>query len=96
MNQGANMRFLGLILRTLFLILVVVITARVASPQNETIWSAYETPSDLFRIILGAAVCLFVAFQIFTYSRDPADMRRWVIIGGAAVPLALICAAVIW
>ncbi|WP_375780396.1 hypothetical protein ACE103_17140 [Bradyrhizobium sp. ma5] len=95
-ESGRHMRFLGLILRTLFLILVVVITARVASPQNETIWSAYETPSDLFRIILGAAVCLFVAVQIFRYSRDPADMSRWVVIGGAAVPLALVCAAVIW
>lgn len=90
------MRFLGLFLRTLFLIVVVVITARVASPQNETIWSAYETPSDFFRTLLGAAVCLFVAAQIFTYSRDPAEMRRWVVIGGAALPLALICAAVIW
>ncbi|WP_342710843.1 hypothetical protein AAFG13_00825 [Bradyrhizobium sp. B124] len=95
-ESGRHMRFLGLILRTLFLTLVVVITARVASPQNETIWSAYETPSDLFRIILGAAVCLFVAVQIFRYSRDPADMRRWVVIGGAAVPLALVCAVVIW
>lgn len=90
------MRFLGLILRTLFLIIVVVVTARVASPQNETFWSAYDTPSDLFRLILGAAVCFLVAIQIFRYSRDPADMRRWVIIGSAAVPLALLCAVVIW
>ena len=90
------MRILGLILRTLFLLTVVAITARVASPQSETFLSAYDTPSDLFRIVLGAAVCLFVVVQIFRYSKDPADMRRWVLIGGAAVPLALLCAAVIW
>jgi hypothetical protein len=90
------MRIFGLILRTLFLILVVTITARVASPQNETLLSAYETPSDLFRIILGVAVCCFIAVQIFRYSRDPADMRKWVVIGLAAVPLALLCAVVIW
>lgn len=90
------MRILGLILRTLFLILVVAITARVASPQNETFLSAYETPADLFRIILGVAVCSFIATQIFRYSRDPADMRNWVAIGIAAVPLALLCAVVIW
>jgi hypothetical protein len=90
------MRIFGLILRTVFLILVVAITARVASPQNETFLSAYETPSDLLRIILGAVVCCFVATQIFRYSRDPTDMRKWVAIGLAAVPLALLCAVVVW
>lgn len=90
------MRFLGLVLRTLFLPVVVVTTARVAMPQNETLETLYDTPSDLFRILLGAAVCFFVCIQIFRYSRDPADMRRWVPIGLAIVPLALICARVIW
>ena len=90
------MRILGLILRTLFLLLVVAITARVASPQTEKLWTAYDTPSDLFRTVLGAVVCCFIVVQIFRYSRDAADMRRWVVIGGAAVPLALLCAAVIW
>jgi hypothetical protein len=90
------MRFVGLTLRTLFLLLVVAVTARVAMPQNETLLSAYDTPADLFRVILGAAVCCFVAVQIFRYSRDPADMRKWVPIGLAAVPLGLLCAMVIW
>ncbi len=90
------MRILGLILRTMFLIIVLAITARVASPQSETLRTAYDTPSDLFRIILGGAVCLFVAAQIFRYSRDPADMRNWVVIGLATVPLALLCAVTIW
>ena len=90
------MRIFGLILRTLFLLLVVAVTARVAMPQNETLLSAYDTPADLFRVMLGAAVCCFVAVQIFRYSRDPADMRKWVPIGLAAVPLALLCAVVIW
>ena len=90
------MRIVGLTLRTLFLLLVVVITARVATPQTETLLSLYDTPADLLRVILGAAVCRFVAVQIFRYSRDPADMRKWVVIGLAAVPLALLCAVVIW
>ena len=90
------MRIVGLSLRTLFLVLVVVITARVASPQSETLWSVYDTPSDLFRAVLGAAVCVLVAVQIFRYSKDPADMRNWALIGLAAVPLALLCAVVVW
>jgi hypothetical protein len=45
---------------------------------------------------VGTAVCCFIAAQIFRYSRDPVDMRKWVAIGIAAVPLALLCAIVIW
>jgi hypothetical protein len=90
------MRFVGLTLRTVFLLLLVVMTARVASPQSEKLLSAYETPSDLVRTILGAAVCGFLVIQIFRYSRDPADMRKWVVIGLAAVPLVLLCTVVIW
>lgn len=48
------------------------------------------------RVPSCAVVCIFVTFQIFRYSRDPADMRNWVPIGLAVVPLALICAVVIW
>jgi hypothetical protein len=94
--DGTNMRFFGLVLRTLFLIVVVAVTARVATPQNESFLTAYDTPADLFRIILGAVVCIFVAAQIFRYSNNPADMRKWVPIGLAIVPLALICARIIW
>lgn len=90
------MRFFGLLLRTLFLLVVVVTTARVAMPQNESFATLYDTPSDLVRILLGAAVCFFVAIQIFQYSRNPADMRKWVPIGLTILPLAVICAMVIW
>jgi len=90
------MRILGLTLRTLFLLLVIAITARVASPQNETLLSAYDTPTDLFRMLIGMAVCIFLIVQIFRYSRDPVDMRKWVPIGLAALPLAVLCALVIW
>jgi hypothetical protein len=90
------MRILGLALRTLFLAVVLALTARVAGPQTETLLSAYDTPSELVRMALGAAVCVFVFVQIFRYPKDPADMRNWVFIGLAAVPLALLCAATIW
>ncbi len=90
------MRWAGLTLRTSFLVILIIITARVASPQSETLLSAYDTPTELFRMVLGAAVCVFLIVQLFRYSRDPVDMRRWVPIGIVAVPLALLCAIVIW
>jgi hypothetical protein len=94
--DGKHMRFFGLVLRTLFLVVVLAVTARVATPQSETFWTAYDTPADLFRIFLGGVVCIFLTIQIFQYSRNPAEMRKWVPIGLAILPLALICARVIW
>ena len=35
---------LGLIFRTLFIVILMVVTVRVAKPQVETLWSSYETP----------------------------------------------------
>jgi hypothetical protein len=41
-------------------------------------------------------VCGFIGFQIFLYPKNPAEMNKWVPIGLALVPLALLCALVIW
>jgi hypothetical protein len=43
----------GVAVRTLFLIVLTVLTARVASPQIERLTSLYETPGDLIRVLMG-------------------------------------------
>ena len=90
------MRLLGLALRTLFLLVAIVVTFRVATPQSESLWTAYDTPSDMIRFIIGVTVCIFFGVQIFQYPKNPTDMGKWVPIGVAVVPLALLCALVIW
>ena len=47
-----RLRLVGPVLRILLVSILLVLTVRVSSPQNETIWSAYETPGDLIRVIL--------------------------------------------
>ena len=47
------LRIAAIALRTLFIVLLVVLTLRVSLPQSETIWTAYDTPADLVRLILG-------------------------------------------
>jgi len=46
----------GVAFRTLFIIALAVLTARVAMPQIEKIWSVFETPDDLIRVALGACL----------------------------------------
>jgi hypothetical protein len=87
---------LGVFLRTLFIVLLIAITARVASPQIETIWSAYETPGELIRMLLGLVVCLWLAANVFRLPKDADGYRIWLYLGLAVVPLASLCAVVIW
>jgi hypothetical protein len=86
----------GVAVRTIFLIVLTVITARVASPQLERLWSLYETPSDLIRVGLGFAVCGWLVINVFILPKDPGAYRTWLYLGPAVLPLSLLCAVVIW
>jgi hypothetical protein len=89
-------RVAGAFLRIVFIVALVVVTLRVSMPQSETIWTAYETPADLIRMLSGYAVCVGLMFQLFKMPRDAASHRAWLYLGLAAVPFALICLFAIW
>ena len=89
-------RFTGLVLRSLFIMALAVLTFRVSLPQNETIATAYDTPNDLIRLLLGFAACVWLIVQLFRPPRDAAGYRSWFYIGIPAVPFAIICLAYIW
>ena len=88
--------FGGLTVRTIFIAMLIVITARVASPQMEHIWAIYETPSDLIRVAIGFAVCLWLVVHLFILPKDAHGYRTWLRIGVAILPLAALCTFVIW
>ncbi len=86
----------GIVARTLFIGILIVITVRVASPQLEHIWSLYETPSDVVRVALGAVVCVWLAVHVFILPKDAGGYRTWARLGIILLPLSLLCAFVIW
>ena len=90
------MRVAGKVLRALFILILIVITARVSSPQNESLWSIYETPSDVIRLLLGLVVCLWLAIHLFVTPKDEGAYRTWFYLGVALLPLAIITGVVIW
>ena len=92
----AGLRIVGATLRAIFMACLLMITICVSMPQNETIWTADDTPGDLVRIILGFAVCLWIAVQLFRAPRDPQAYRTWTYLGLFVVPFALICLVSIW
>jgi hypothetical protein len=90
------LRVTGTILRAAFILILLVLTVRVSMPQNETIWTAYDTTGDLIRFLLGLAVCLWLGFQLFQGPRDASGYRTWLYLGLVAVPFALICLFAVW
>jgi len=86
----------GLVVRTLFIGILIIITARVSSPQLEHISSLYETPSDLVRVALGFLVCAWLAANLFILPKDPGGYRTWAQLGPILLPLSLLGAYAVW
>lgn len=86
----------GLIARTVVIILLAVLTARVASPQMERLSSIFETPGDLIRVVIGFAVCVWCAINLFILPKDTEAYRTWLYLALALVPLSILCAVVVW
>lgn len=95
-DVSPRLRLAGTALRIAFIGLLVVATLRVSMPQNETIWTAYDTPGDLVRIALGLAVSVWLVFQLFKAPDDARGYQTWLYFGLAAVPFSLICLVAIW
>jgi hypothetical protein len=93
---SASLRISAIVLRSLAIAVLLVLTWRVSSPQSETIWTAYETPGDLARLLLGAGVCLWLLVHLFMLPKDAAAYRTWLYLGVIVVPLGLILTVAIW
>ena len=72
------MRIAGIVLRSIFLCALLVVTVWVSLPQNESIWSVYETPGDLVRVALGVIVCVWILFHLFMLPKDAEGYRTWI------------------
>jgi hypothetical protein len=86
----------GVAVRTVFLLVLIILTARVASPQMERLATIYETPGDLVRVLMGVAVCALFVVNVFRLPKDGGAYRTWMYMGLALLPLAALCAYVVW
>ncbi len=92
----SGLRIAATLLRTIFILTLIAVAVRVSLPQSETIWSAYETPADLIRLLLGLGVCIWLGSQVFHGPNDIHGYRTWLYLGLAAVPFSLICLFALW
>ena len=95
-RSARRLRFASLVLRTIFIASLFVLIAHVSMPQSETLWTIFDTPADVVRLLLGLATCAWLAYQLFTMPNDPHAHRTWLRLGIVAVPFVLICIIAVW
>jgi DMSO/TMAO reductase YedYZ heme-binding membrane subunit len=95
-DVSRRVRFAGAVVRGVFMCLLLAVIFLVSRPQNETIWTAYDTPGDLARLALGLAASVWILVHLFIPPRDPAAYRIWAYLGLVLVPFAIICVIAVW
>lgn len=95
-KHSFGIKLAGLIVRSVFILVLAGVTARVASPQIETLSTLLDTPDDLVRVVLGLAVCIWCIVNLFILPKDVEAYRTWLYLGFAVLPLSLLCAVVVW
>jgi hypothetical protein len=93
---AAPVKMAGLLSRSLLLIVLGLMAARVSAPQHlGSTW--YDIPrGDLIRALLGVGFCVWMLVELFILPKDPASYRTWIYLGITLLPLGVICLIVIW
>jgi hypothetical protein len=95
-KTSLRIEFAGKVLRALFLIFLIIVTVRVALPQNEMLWTIYDEPGDLVRFGLGLGVCIWIAVHLFRWPAGDQANQTWFYFGLAGVPFGVLCAVFLW
>jgi hypothetical protein len=96
LKTAPRVEFAGKVLRALFLICLIIVTIRVALPQNEKLWTIYDEPGDLVRFGLGLGVCIWIAVHLFKWPAGSQAYQTWFQFGLAGVPFGIVCAVFVW
>jgi len=95
-SHSSRLRAAGIISRSLLLILLCLMAARVSAPQHlGSTW--HDVPrGDLIRALLGISFCVWMLVELFILPKDPAAYRTWIYLGVTLLPLGIVCLIVVW
>lgn len=95
-KSPTSLRVASTLLRGIFLGVLGTVTLRVTMPEKVTLFSPYAEWGDLVRMVIGLAVCVALAIQLFKGPKTSNGYRVWLYFGLVAVPFAIICLVAIW
>jgi hypothetical protein len=84
------LKIAAVVLRSVFLIALVVLVARVSLPQSEHMWTIYDEPIDVVRLFIGFLVSVWIVYYLFKLPKDAQGYRTWAYLGIVLVPLTLV------
>jgi hypothetical protein len=91
------LKIAAIMLRSLFLIFLVAIIVRASLPQNETIWTIYDEPADVARLLIGLLASVWIVYHIFRLPKGGGQgYRTWVYLGIILVPLTFVVLFSFW
>ncbi len=95
-TSSTRLKTAGIIARSLLLILLFLMAARVSAPQQ--LGSAWYDISrgDFIRGLLGIGFCVWMLVELFILPKDPAAYRTWIYLGVTLLPLGVVCLIVVW
>jgi hypothetical protein len=95
-THSSRLKTAGIISRSLLLILLLLLAARVSAPQHlGSTW--HDIPrGDFIRGLLGVGFCVWMLVELFILPKDPAAYRTWVYLGLTLLPLGVVCLIVVW
>src|SRR5262245_4941865 len=80
-------------LRSLFLLALIAIVAHLSVPQHGNIWTIFDAPGDVIRLMVGLLTIAWVAYHLFVVPKDEEGYRTWAYLGLVLVPPTI---AVLW
>jgi hypothetical protein len=95
-THSARLKAVGIAFRSLLLLVLFLMAARVSAPQHlGRTW--YDIPlGDMIRGALGIAFCVWMLVELFILPKDPASYRTWMYLGVTLLPLGVVCLIVVW
>ena len=91
------LKIAAIVLRSLFLIFLVAIIVRASLPQSETIWTIYDEPVDVARLLIGLLASVWIVYHMF---RPPMGgtqgYRTWLYLGTILDPVTCLILFAFW
>jgi hypothetical protein len=89
-----RLKLAGMLFRSLFLIVLIVVTARISLPETLNSGTlAHFALADFARMAIGITVCVFLFVQLFRRPIDDNGYKVWSYIGLALTSLLLLVLA---
>ena len=90
------LKVVSVLLRSAFVLALVVVAARVSAPQAPGVSWSDMPAGDMARVAIGLVFCLCMLRQAIRFPKDAGAYRVWLYLGLVLAPLAAVSLIAVW